>query len=92
MLKPGGLAIGVVGPLDPAFAGQLGKPVLKPVMAALSHKVRRRARRLGVRYSFLFMRASGSQLKTLAGLYDNGTHRPALDRTFAFDETLEAMA
>jgi len=92
VLKHGGLAISVVGPPDPAFAGQLGQPVLKPVMAALSRKVRRRARKLGVRYSFFFMQASGPQLKTLASLYDDGTLRPVLDRTFGFDDTLDAMA
>jgi NADPH:quinone reductase-like Zn-dependent oxidoreductase len=92
VLKPGGLAISVVGPPDAAFAGQLGNPLLKPVMTMLSRKVRRRARRLGVRYSFFFMRASGSQLTTLAGLYDDATLRPMLDRTFDFDDTLDAMA
>jgi NADPH:quinone reductase-like Zn-dependent oxidoreductase len=92
VLKPGGLAISVVGPPDAAFAGQLGNPLLKPVMTMLSRKVRRRARRLGVRYSFFFMRASGSQLTALAGLYDDATLRPMLDRTFDFDDTLEAMA
>ncbi len=92
VLKPGGLAISVVGPPDSAFAAQLGLPLLKPVMAALSRKVRGRANKLGVRYSFFFMKASGAQLKALAALYDAGTLRPVLDRTFAFDETLEAMA
>lgn len=92
VLKPGGLAISVVGPPDPAFATQLGKPLLKPVMAVLSRKVRRRAKQLGVRYAFFFMRADGAQLARLAGLYDDGTLRPVLDRTFPFDETLEAMA
>jgi NADPH:quinone reductase-like Zn-dependent oxidoreductase len=37
------------------------------------------------------MKASGAQLETLAALYDD-TVRPVLDRTFGFDETLEAMA
>jgi NADPH:quinone reductase-like Zn-dependent oxidoreductase len=92
VLKAGGLAVSVVGPPDPSFAVQLGKPVLKPVMAVLSSRVRRRARKLGVRYAFLFMHASGAQLKTLAALYDDGTLRPVLDRTFPFEETLEAMA
>lgn len=92
VLKPGGLAISVVGPPDPPFAGQLGRPVLKPVMALLSRKVRSRAKRLGVRYSFLFMRADGAQLTTLAALYDTGTLRPVLDRTFGFGETVDAMA
>jgi NADPH:quinone reductase-like Zn-dependent oxidoreductase len=92
VLKPGGLAISVVGPPDAAFAGQIGRPLLKPVMALLSRKVRAQARKLGVRYSFFFMRADGAQLKTLAALYDAGTLRPVLDRTFPFDETLDAMA
>jgi NADPH:quinone reductase-like Zn-dependent oxidoreductase len=93
VLKPGGLAISVVGPPDPAFAAQLGQPLLRPVMALLSRKVRRQARKLGVRYSFFFMRASGAQLRELAALYDAGTLRPVLDeRTFPFDRTVEALA
>jgi NADPH:quinone reductase-like Zn-dependent oxidoreductase len=92
VLKPGGVAISVVGPPDPAFAEQIGRPLLKPVMALMSRKVRARARKLGVRYSFFFMRADGAQLKKLAALYDAGTLRPVLDRTFPFDETLDAMA
>jgi len=85
VLKPGGLAISVVGPPDPHFAAQLGQPLLKPVMAIMSRKIRRRAHTLGVRYSFFFMRASGAQLTTLAALYDAGTLRPVLDRSFPFD-------
>ena len=92
VLERGGLAISVVGPPDPGFATQLGKPLLKPVMAVLSHKIRRLARKLGVRYSFFFMRASGAQLTTLRALYDSGTLRPVLDRAFPFDRTLDAMA
>jgi NADPH:quinone reductase-like Zn-dependent oxidoreductase len=92
VLKPGGLAISVVGPPDPSFATQLGQPILRPVMTLMSRKVRRQAKRLGVRYSFFFMRGDGGQLNTLAALYDNGTLRPVLDRTFPFDETIEAMA
>ncbi len=38
------------------------------------------------------MRADGGQLKTLAALYDGGALRPVLDRTFPFDETLDALA
>ena len=92
VLKPGGLAISVVGPPDAAFAELIGRPLLKPVMVLMSRKVRAQARKLGVRYSFFFMRADGEQLKTLAALYDAGALRPVLDRTFPFDETLDAMA
>jgi NADPH:quinone reductase-like Zn-dependent oxidoreductase len=92
VLKSGGLAISVVGPPDAAFAVQLRHPLLKPVMALLSRKVRAQAKKLGVRYAFLFMRADGAQLKTLASLYDSGTLRPVIDRTFPFDQTLDAIA
>jgi NADPH:quinone reductase-like Zn-dependent oxidoreductase len=61
-------------------------------MAVLSRKIRRRARKLGVRYSFFFMRASGAQLTKLGALYDSGSLRPVLDRVFPFDRTLDAMA
>ena len=92
VLKPGGLVVSVVGPPDAAFADQLGRPMLKPVMWLLSRRVRAQAGKLGVRYSFFFMRADGAQLKALAALYDAGTLRPVLDRVFPFDDTLEAMA
>ncbi|MFD9038915.1 NADP-dependent oxidoreductase [Streptomyces bottropensis] len=93
VLKPGGLALSVVGPPDAAFAKQLGAPsVLAPVMAALSRKVRKRAKALGLRYEFFFMRASGSQLRELGALYDSGKLRPVIDSIFPFDQTLEAMA
>jgi NADPH:quinone reductase-like Zn-dependent oxidoreductase len=93
VLKPGGLAIGVAGPPDAGFAKQLRAP--KPfefVLSFLSRKVCRAAKKLGVRYSFFFMRADGAQLGKLAALYDAGHLRPVLDRTFAFDQTLEALA
>jgi NADPH:quinone reductase-like Zn-dependent oxidoreductase len=92
VLKPGGLAIGIAGPPDPAFAAQLGKrfPLL-PVMALLSLKTRRAAKRLGVRYSFLFMRADGGQLAQIAALIEAGALRPVIDRTFPFDRTPDAL-
>lgn len=92
VLKPGGLAVGVAGPPDPGFAKQLGAP--KPfefVMSFLSRKVRKVANELGVRYSFFFMRANGSQLSKLAALYDAGHLRPVLDSTFPFERTLAAL-
>jgi NADPH:quinone reductase-like Zn-dependent oxidoreductase len=92
VLKPGGLALGVAGPPDSGFAKQLGAP--KPfqfVMSFLSRKVRKAAKKVGVRYSFFFMRANGSQLGKLAALYDAGDLRPVLDSTFAFERTLDAL-
>ena len=93
VLKPGGLAIGVAGPPDAKFAKQLGAPFpLGFLMNALSRKVRKQAKALGVRYEFFFMEANGSQLRKLSALYDSGKLRPVIDTVFPFDQTLEAMA
>jgi NADPH:quinone reductase-like Zn-dependent oxidoreductase len=93
VIKPSGQAISVAGPPDPGFAKQLGAPkFIGFVMGLLSRKVRKHARKLGVSYSFLFMQANGGQLRELAALYDAGQLRPVIDRTFPFDQTLEALA
>lgn len=93
VLKAGGLAIGVAGPPDARFAKQLGAPgILGFYMALLSRRIRTRAKALGVRYEFLFMQASGPQLREIAALYDAGALRPVIDRTFPFEQTIQAMA
>ena len=93
VLKPGGQAISVTGPPDPGFAKQLGAPKFIGVaMGLLNRKVRRKAQKLGVSYSFLFMQANGGQLRELASLYDIGHLRPLIDKTFPFEQTLEALA
>ncbi|MFE1552716.1 NADP-dependent oxidoreductase [Streptomyces sp. NPDC058718] len=92
ILRPGGLAISVAGPPDADVARELGlNPVMRAVTTVLSAKTRRSAKKLGVTYSFLFMKASGDQLRELASLVDTGKIRPIVDRVFPFDETLQAM-
>ncbi|MEX0172502.1 NADP-dependent oxidoreductase [Streptomyces sp. LMG1-1-1.1] len=92
VLKPGGKAISIAGPPDADFARELGaNPVLRQAMNALSWKTRRHAKRRGVTYSFLFMKAEGDQLRELTRLIDAGEIRPVVDRVFPFDQTREAM-
>ncbi|MEV7605113.1 NADP-dependent oxidoreductase [Paenarthrobacter sp. NPDC089322] len=93
VLKPGGKAIGISGPPDPGFARQLGgNAVLRGVMTLLSAGIRRKARRLGVTYEFLFMRASGSQLGEIAALIDAGEIRPVVGRVVPFGQTPDILA
>jgi NADPH:quinone reductase-like Zn-dependent oxidoreductase len=93
VLRPGGRLVSISGPPDPAFARRIGKPwVLRPIMAALSSGIRRKARRKQVDYSFLFMRASGAQLRELTALIDSGAVRPVVDRVFPFEATSDALA
>lgn len=92
VLRQGGIAIGIAGPPDPAFARELGlNPLLKVALGLVSARVRWRARRLGVRYRFLFMHADGDQLRRIAALVDEGAIRPVIGRRFTFDQTPEAL-
>jgi alcohol dehydrogenase len=93
VLKPGGTLVSISGPPDPEFAKEIGAPgFVKVVMRLLSSGIRRRAKSRGVRYSFLFMKANGSQLREITRLFDAGVVRPVLDRVFPFESTHEAMA
>jgi NADPH:quinone reductase-like Zn-dependent oxidoreductase len=93
VLKPGGQLISISGPPDPAFAEQFGlNPFLKLVMRLLSRGVRKKAKRLDVHYSFLFMRAQGQQLSEITSLIESGVIRPVVDKVFPFERTGDALA
>ena len=93
VLKPGGKLISISGPPDPDFAKDQGASwFLRLVMGFLSYGIRKKARRHGVSYSFLFMRASGEQLSEITSLIDAGVIRPVVDRVFPFESTSEALA
>ena len=61
-------------------------------MRVLSYRIRRKAKRHRVSYSFLFMRANGDQLREITSLIDAGIIRPVVDRIFPFESTKEALA
>lgn len=93
VLKPGGKLISISGPPDPDFAKQQGSSwFMKLVMRLLSSGVRRKAKRHGVSYSFLFMEANGEQLSKITALIESGIIRPVMDRVFPFERTQEALA
>jgi NADPH:quinone reductase-like Zn-dependent oxidoreductase len=93
VLKPGGKLISVSGPPDPAFARAQGlNAVLRLVLRLMSAGIRRKAKRAGVDYSFLFMRADGDQLGRITKLIEDGTIRPVVDRTFPFEKLNDAFA
>jgi len=93
VLKPGGKLISISGPPDPDFAREIGLSwFMKLIMHLLSSGVRKKARRLHVSFSFLFMRAQGNQLSQITSLIDSGVIRPVMDKIFPFESTNEAMA
>lgn len=92
VLKPGGKLISISGPPDPAFGRQIGASwVVRKLLGLLSSKIRTKAKKHGVDYSFLFMRADGGQLAQIAQLVDAGAICPVIDSLFGFDETPAAM-
>jgi len=93
VLKPGGRLISISGPPDPRFANDIKAPwLVRQVMRVLSFGVRRQAQRLGVDYSFLFMKASGNQLRQITPLIESGAIRPVIDKVFPFESTNDALA
>lgn len=92
VLKPGGKLVSISGPPDPEFGQEIKAPgFVKLVVRLLSAGIRRQARKRGVAFSFLFMRANGSQLREITRLLDAGVIRPVVDRVFPFEATNEAL-
>ncbi|MBK4725056.1 NADP-dependent oxidoreductase [Pantoea agglomerans] len=93
VLKPGGQLISISGPPTPEFATEQGLSWgLKQVMCLLSYRIRRQAKRRGIRYSFVFMRASGAQLSEISALVEAGVIKPVVDRVFPFAGIKDALA
>ncbi|MFF3308014.1 NADP-dependent oxidoreductase [Streptomyces sp. NPDC002952] len=92
VLKPGGKAIEIAGPPEPTFAREAGlNPLLRLGVAALSRKIRKQAKKLGVTYEFMLMRASGDQLRQITTLIDQGVVRPVVGKVVGFDQTPQAL-
>jgi len=92
ILRPGGKAVSISGPPDPAFANAMGMPwLLKLIIGFISRKVRRQAEKLGVGYSFLFMKANGQQLSEITKLVEQGVINPVLDKVYRFEEMNQAF-
>lgn len=93
VLKPGGTLISISGPPDPAFARGIRAPwLVRLIVRLLSSAVRKKAARRGLKYSFLFMRANGNQLREITRLVEAGAIKPVIDRVFPFESSNEALA
>jgi NADPH:quinone reductase-like Zn-dependent oxidoreductase len=93
VLKPGGHLISISGPPDPDFAKKQGLSWgLKQVMRLLSHRIRKQARKRGVRYSFVFMRAEGEQLGKITLLIESSKIKPIIDRVLDFESVGDGLA
>lgn len=93
ILRRGGKVISISGPPTPAFAEAIGASwVVKTVLSLISFGIRKKAKKLGADYSFLFMRADGKQLSEITSLIETGVISPVLDKVFPFEQTNDALA
>ncbi|MFS2203820.1 NADP-dependent oxidoreductase [Variovorax sp. Varisp36] len=93
VLKPGGHLISISGPPTPAFAVARGLAwPLQQVLRLLSFGIRKKAKKIGSEYSFVFMRADGAQLREITSLVESGAIHPVVDKVFPFQDTHEALA
>ncbi len=93
VLKPGGKVISISGPPDPDFGQEINANwFLKIALKFLSAGIRKKAKHLGVHFSFLFMRAQGEQLNEITKLIESGAIKPVMDKVFPFEQTNEALS
>lgn len=93
VLRPSGMLVSISGPPDPTFAKGIRAPwFVRLIVRLLSAKVRKEAIRRDLKYTFLFMRANGQQLRELTRLVENGAIRPVIDKVFSFEQTNQALA
>tara|TARA_R110000868_G_scaffold142045_1_gene359110 strand:- start:2849 stop:3853 length:1005 start_codon:yes stop_codon:yes gene_type:complete len=93
ILKPGGTLVSLIGPPTPEFAKGIGLGFhFQLIMNLISLSVRRKAKKLGVNFKFLFMRADGKVLSEITKLIEAGIIKPTIDKVFPFEQTNEAMS
>ena len=93
ILQPNSSIVSLIGPPDTAFARSRGMNFLmKFAFGLLSGGIIRKAKKIGSKYSFLFVRPDGGQLAQIGELLRQGTIRPVIDQVFPFDQAKEALA
>lgn len=92
IVKKGGMVISISGPPTPLLAEELGASwVVKIILSLLSLGIRRKAKKKGITYRFLFMKSSGKQLEEMTKLFEDGTIKTVIDRVYPFSQTNEAL-
>ena len=92
VLKPGGRVVSIAGVLDEITAQQLKlNRFIRFLLALKAKKVTNAASKLGASYRFLLMSPNGGQLKKLAELYESEKIKPIIDKTYPFEESIQAI-
>jgi len=93
VMRRGGVMVSIIGIPDAKWGKDFGmNPIMVLGLRFLSRKTTRLARKHGVRFEYLFMRAAGEQLGEIAKLVERGVIRPVIDKVFPLDQIREALA
>jgi alcohol dehydrogenase len=90
IIAPGGIVISLTDAPEPSAFQELGW-FKKMLIRALSHRARALAGKRHASYRFMFMKASGEQLGSIASLVERGAIRPTVEKVYAFSEVQKAM-
>ncbi|MGD6890992.1 NADP-dependent oxidoreductase [Bacillus mobilis] len=92
IIKSGGNIVSVSGMPNARFGKEFGSGFFKTLLFSLaSRKLTALEKKHNAQYSFLFMKPSGDQLRTIANYIEAGEIKPVIDRVFPFEDAQKAM-
>lgn len=92
IIKSGGNIVSVSGMPNARFGKEFGSGFFKTLLFSLaSKKITALEKKHNAQYSFLFMKPSGDQLRTIANYIEAGEIKPIIDRVFPFEDAQKAM-
>ena len=92
IIKRGGNIVSVSGMPNARFGKEFGSGFFKTLLFSLaSKKLTALEKKHNAQYSFLFMKPSGDQLRTIANYIEAGKIKPVIDRVFPFEDAQKAM-
>ncbi|OUB19398.1 NADPH:quinone reductase [Bacillus thuringiensis serovar yunnanensis] len=92
IIKSGGNIVSVSGMPNARFGKEFGSGFFKTLLFSLaSKKLTSLEKKHNAQYSFLFMKPSGDQLRTIANYIEAGKIKPVIDRVFPFEDAQKAM-
>ncbi|BCC30571.1 NADP-dependent oxidoreductase [Bacillus cereus] len=92
IIKSGGNIVSVSGMPNARFGKEFGSGFFKTFLFSLaSRKLTALEKKHNAQYSFLFMKPSGDQLRTIANYIEAGKIKPVIDRVFPFEDAQKAM-
>lgn len=92
IVKPGGQLVSISGLPNARFGKEYGSGFLKTNLFRIAtHNITKLEKKYNVKYTFLFMKPNGEQLKIITELIESEKIKPVIDRIYPFEEAQEAL-